>query len=203
MADRTYEYVVIGSGAGGGPVAYVLAHNGKKVLVLEAGPCHLDFLDDPNQQPTPRFSNDELKIEHRNFIEVQATVEPRTWRTSEADGDRTYTGDVNTLTEFFDESAVWHLPGRSSMANDYQGREATLAYFGQLGQETGGTFRANLEHVLADDEDRVIGMQRSTAERDGKRLDVGNCIVFQLKDGRIVDGREHFHDLYAWDQFWA
>src|SRR2546430_11406315 len=44
------------------------------------------------------------------------------------------TGDVNTLTELFDESAVWHLPGRSSMANDYQDREATLAYFGQIGR---------------------------------------------------------------------
>ena len=33
-------------------------------------------------------------------------------------------GDMNTLIELFDESAVWHLPGRSSMANDYQGRDA-------------------------------------------------------------------------------
>ena len=47
-------------------------------------------------------------------------------------------GDMDTLIELFDESAVWHLPGRSSMANDYQGREATFAYFGQMGQETGG-----------------------------------------------------------------
>src|SRR5439155_27338200 len=89
--------------------------------------------------------------------------------------------DMDTLIELFDESAVWHLPGRSSMANDYQGRDATLAYFGQLGQETGGTFRAELEHLLADDDDRVVGIQRSRAERDGKHLDVGNCIVFQLK----------------------
>jgi ketosteroid isomerase-like protein len=111
--------------------------------------------------------------------------------------------DINTLIELFDESAVWHLPGRSRFADDYQGREATLAYFGQLGQETGGTFRAKLQHVLADDEDRVIGIQRSTAERDGKHLDVGDCIVFELKDGRVTDGREHFHDLYAWDEFWA
>jgi ketosteroid isomerase-like protein len=113
------------------------------------------------------------------------------------------TGDINTLTEIFDASVVWHLPGRSSMANDYQGRDATLAYFGQLAQETGGTFRAELEHVLADDDDRVVGIQRSRAERSGKHLDVGNCIVFQLKDGRVTDGREHFNDLYAWDEFWS
>jgi uncharacterized protein len=111
--------------------------------------------------------------------------------------------DINTLIEVFDEGAVWHLPGRSSMANDYQGRDATLAYFGQIGQKTGGTFQAELQDLLADDDDRVIAIQRSTAERNGKRLDVGNCIVFQLKDGRITDGREHFHDLYAWDEFWS
>lgn len=111
--------------------------------------------------------------------------------------------DMNTLTEVFDDGMVWHLPGRSRFADDYQGRDATLAYFAQLGQETGGTFRAELQHLLADDEDRVIGIQRSTGERNGKHLDVGNCIVFQLRNGRVTDGREHFHDLYAWDEFWA
>ena len=112
-------------------------------------------------------------------------------------------GDLNTLTELFDEGMVWHLPGRSRFADDYQGRDATLAYFAQLGQETGGTFRAELQHLLADEEDRVIGIQRSTGDRDGKHLDVGNCIIFTLKDGMVTDGREHFHDLYAWDEFWA
>jgi len=112
-------------------------------------------------------------------------------------------GDIDTLNETFDESAVWHLPGRSAMASDYQGRDATLAYFGKLAQETGGTFRAELQSALPDDEGRVVGIQRSVADRNGKHLDVGNCIVFQFKDGKIVDGREHFHDLYAWDEFWA
>ena len=42
--------------------------------------------------------------------------------------------DIDTLTELFDEDVVWHLPGRSSMADDYQGRDATLAYFGQIGE---------------------------------------------------------------------
>ena len=112
-------------------------------------------------------------------------------------------GDIDTLIALFDEGAVWHLPGRSRFADDYQGRDATVAYFGQLAQETGGTFQAELQHLLADDEGRVIGIQRSTAQREGKRLDVGNCIVFELKDGKVVDGREHFNDLYAWDEFWS
>ncbi len=37
----------------------------------------------------------------------------------------------------------------------------------------------------------------------GKKLDVDCCIVFEVKDGRIVSGTEHFFDLYAWDDFWS
>jgi choline dehydrogenase-like flavoprotein len=94
-----FGVLVIGSGAGGGPVAYVNAKNGKKVLVLEAGPCHLDFIDDPARQPVSRFSNDELKSEHRNFISFDTRAEPRTWRSTENDGDRTYVGGVQTLAK--------------------------------------------------------------------------------------------------------
>src|SRR4051812_40532091 len=112
------------------------------------------------------------------------------------------TGDMDTLTELMDET-VWHLPGRSSMAGDYEGSGATLAYFAQIAQETGGTFRAELQHMAADGEDRVVGIQRSTADRKGKHLDVANCIDFELKDGKVTDGREHFEDLYAWDEFWS
>jgi ketosteroid isomerase-like protein len=56
---------------------------------------------------------------------------------------------------------------------------------------------------MADDDGRVVGFQRSTGDRNGSHLDVGNCIVFTLKDGKVTDGREHFEDLYAWDQFWS
>jgi uncharacterized protein len=113
------------------------------------------------------------------------------------------TGDVETLKEVFDESIAWHLPGRSSFADDYQGRDATLAYFGQLAEETGGTFRAELQHLAADENGHVVGIQRSTGDRNGKHLDVGDSIVFTLEDGRVTDGMEHFHDLYAWDEFWS
>jgi len=111
-------------------------------------------------------------------------------------------GDMETLTEIFDEGAVWHTPGRSSLAGDHPGRDATFAFFGRLGQESGGTFRVELQHLLADDE-RVVGIQRNIAERDGKQLNVDVCLVFQLKDGRVTEGWEHYRDLYAWDEFWS
>ena len=111
--------------------------------------------------------------------------------------------DMKTLTEIFDESSSWHTPGRGSLAGDHKGREAVFAYFGRLGQETGGTFKAELRHVLADDDGRVVGFHHNSGQREGKRLDTGCCIVFELKDGRITSGREHFVDLYNWDEFWS
>lgn len=113
------------------------------------------------------------------------------------------TGDMDTLVEVFDENMVWHLPGRSSFADDYQGRDATLAYFGQLAEQTNGTFRAELQQLCPGEDGTVVGIQTSTGDRNGKHLEVVNCIVFRLEDGRVVDGREHFHDLYAWDDFWS
>ncbi len=112
-------------------------------------------------------------------------------------------GDMNTLNELFDESAVWHTPGRSRLAGEHQGRGAVFGYFGQLGEGTRGTFRAELQQVLADEDDRVVGIHRNTGERDGKQLSVDCILVFQLKDGRVTEGSEHFRDLYAWDEFWS
>ncbi|GAP85149.2 putative alcohol dehydrogenase [Rosellinia necatrix] len=44
VAGQEYDYVVVGSGPGGGPLAVDLAKSGSSVLLLEAGP---DLLDDP------------------------------------------------------------------------------------------------------------------------------------------------------------
>jgi uncharacterized protein len=111
--------------------------------------------------------------------------------------------DLAALTELFDENISWHSPGCSSLAGDAIGREAVLSRVGRCARETGGTFSADLKRVLIDEGGRVIGIHRNVGERDGKELDVYCCIVFEVVDGRIVDGREHFYDVQAWDEFWA
>lgn len=83
------------------------------------------------------------------------------------------------------------------------GREAVFAQFGRYGGDTGGTFRAELKHVMADDEGRVVATHHNSATRNGKRLDVDCCLVFEIKDGRVTSGREYFDDLHSWEEFWA
>ena len=111
--------------------------------------------------------------------------------------------DIDTLAKIMDENVSWHTPGRTSIGGDRKGRDAVFAQFGRYGGETAGTFRANLLDVFASEDGSVVGFHRNTGERNGKRLDVLCCIVFELKDGRVISGREHFFDLYAWDAFWS
>jgi ketosteroid isomerase-like protein len=111
--------------------------------------------------------------------------------------------DMNVLTEAFDERASWNTPGRSPAAGNRKGRDAVFAQFGRYGGETGGTFKAELKYVAEDDEGRVVGFHHNSGMRNGKRLDTDCCIVFELKDGRITSGTEHFFDLYNWDEFWS
>jgi uncharacterized protein len=112
-------------------------------------------------------------------------------------------GDVKRLTELLGDNVSWHTPGRSALAGKVVGRAAVFARLGRYAAETGGTFRADLKRLLTDEDGRVIGIHHNVAERDGKHLDVYCCIVFELENGRIVDGREHFYDLQAWDEFWS
>jgi uncharacterized protein len=111
--------------------------------------------------------------------------------------------DIAALMELFDENVSWHTPGCSSLAGDAVGRDAVLGRIGRRARETGGTFRVDLKRMLTDEDGKVIGIHHNVGVRNGKELDLYSCVVFEVADGRIVDGREHFYDLHAWDEFWA
>jgi hypothetical protein len=100
-------------------------------------------------------------------------------------------------------SGGWHTPGRSTLAGDHQGLEATFAQVGRNAGETGGTFEATLQRVRTGNDARVIGMRHNTAERNDTQRDVSCCIVFEIKDVPVTDGREYTCDLYGRDEFWS
>ena len=65
-------------------------------MVLEKGRNHLLSLEAPFG-PLGHFSNDELKFTQRHILGPDPWLEPRTFRRTEIDGERIFTGDVNNL----------------------------------------------------------------------------------------------------------
>ena len=94
--DFDCDAVIVGSGPGGSTVADVLTAAGWSVIVLEKGRNHLISLEPPFE-PSGDLSNDEIKFHRRHFLGPDPFLEPRTYRRSEADGERLFSGEVNNL----------------------------------------------------------------------------------------------------------
>lgn len=111
-------------------------------------------------------------------------------------------GDMPTLAEIFSDDVVWRVPGESVLARDYKGQDEVFGFFGRLMELTGGTFRVESLDMLANDAGGVF-VDRLTAERDGRRLDVRLLLHVTIRNGRIVEGRDYFHPEHLWDAFWG
>lgn len=112
------------------------------------------------------------------------------------------TGDLATLSELFAEDAVWYAAGSGVLSGTKQGRDAILAYFGELGARSQGSFQATV-HDIVGGEEHTVGLQRTHAESNGKILDIGTAISFVLRDGKVVEGREYAEDTAKGDDFWT
>jgi ketosteroid isomerase-like protein len=111
-------------------------------------------------------------------------------------------GDVETLGQLFADTTVFHEPGRSPISGDYQGWDQVLGFFGTLAERSGGTFRATLHDVVANDE-HVVGLHSSDGERDGRSVRSPTVLVFDVRDGRIAETWSHHYDQYEFDEFWS
>jgi uncharacterized protein len=128
--------------------------------------------------------------EHPNLRVMRRTV------------DAFQSGDMATLAQVFAKDVVWRVPGKSFLAKDYEGHEEVFGYFGRLMELTSGTFRVESLSMLANDAGGVF-VDRLTAERNGRALDVHLLLHVTIRSGQIVEGVDHFHEEHLWDAFWS
>jgi uncharacterized protein len=107
-------------------------------------------------------------------------------------------GDMDTIRANATDDIVWKVPGKNPTSGDKVGIEATLAYFVQLFELTGGTVKVEL-HDLAVGTDHVIAQQRNAGEINGKRFAFDSVMVFSFRGDKISQCEEYENDQHGVD----
>ena len=111
-------------------------------------------------------------------------------------------GNMAELQGIFHADAVWHVGGRGRLAGEKRGWDACLAYFGQIGELTQGTFQAELHDVVGGEE-HTVGVHTVSGQREGRTLSLHTVLLFHLRDGKVAEAWEHYEDSQVWDAFWV
>ena len=111
-------------------------------------------------------------------------------------------GDLAAFDDLLSDGCVWHVPGRSQLAGDKKGRKATVEYYGKLAELSAGTITVDVHDIFANDE-HVVGLHHTSAQRGGKSYETTEVIVFHVSDGRVTEAWEHPFNLYGLDEVFA
>lgn len=112
-------------------------------------------------------------------------------------------GDIDALRhQYFAPDIRWHFPGQSPLAGHHEGVAQVAQMLGRPGALSGGTHRIELHDVIGNDE-HVVALHTTRAERAGKQLEVNVVHVFHVRDGKVTEAWTHHAELYSFDEFWT
>jgi ketosteroid isomerase-like protein len=94
--------------------------------------------------------------------------------------------DAKAISAGLARDIVWHVPGDTVMSGEYRGRRQVVDFLRRTGLETGGTYRSELQRVLADDE-WAVAIYRAQGTRNGIELDVDQALVIRIRDGQWAE----------------
>lgn len=109
--------------------------------------------------------------------------------------------DVDGLRSLFAQDVAQHVPGTGPLAGTYKGVDNVLGYYGQLGELTDGTFRADLVDLHGDGHGHVISVHQLSAVRNGVKHVSRGSILFTFLGDKVTDLLELHGDLPGDDAF--
>lgn len=111
-------------------------------------------------------------------------------------------GDTEAMTAAWTTDVLWHEPGQHALAGSHEGPEAVLGFFGRIFELTDNTFRAELEHTLAD-EQTGYALHTLRAQRDGRSYECLDVLVMRFQDGKVAELWLHPHDQALENELFA
>src|SRR4051794_4499033 len=87
-------------------------------------------------------------------------------------------GDVDGYLQPCTDDFVFSVPGRGGISGDYPGKDGLYSLAGKAMSITGGTFREDVEDVLANDRHAVV-LARHRFTREGQPKDYLTAHVYE------------------------
>jgi ketosteroid isomerase-like protein len=110
--------------------------------------------------------------------------------------------DLASLEPLFDEEIIWHVPGRNRISGTYRGRDEVFGYIRGRQGLANGTFRINVEHVLANDDYGLV-IAWGQAERGGQKWHWRGHGVYRFHGGKIAECWLVPEDQDLFDRIWS
>ncbi len=111
-------------------------------------------------------------------------------------------GDVDGYTRPCTEDFVFSVPGRGGIGGAWRGKQGLVALAGKAMEITAGTFRQEVEDVLANDNYAIV-FARHTFTRAGQPRDYRTAHVFEIRDGKLAACWEQPRDQATFDDAWG
>ncbi|MFE6846402.1 nuclear transport factor 2 family protein [Streptomyces sp. NPDC057686] len=112
-------------------------------------------------------------------------------------------GDMETLGSLMTADVIHHVPGSNPLSGHHKGREAVLDMYRRLGEETNGTFQADLHSVLVDGRGHVMAFHTARGDRGDHGIEIQEGLFFTIVGGKITDIDECTQDIDEEDRFWG
>jgi ketosteroid isomerase-like protein len=111
-------------------------------------------------------------------------------------------GDMQGALAVFSPDIFWHVPGRGPLSRDYRGHADVLGFFQLFMDLSGGTFRIQIDDVLAQG-DRVVVLCTESARRGGRNWSSPQVHLWTMRDGRASVFWQFQGDQQTEDEFWS
>jgi ketosteroid isomerase-like protein len=111
-------------------------------------------------------------------------------------------GDVDGYLNPCTEDFSFNIPGHGSIAGSWRGKDGMNELARTAMELTHGTFREEVEDVLANDHHAVV-LARHQFTRDGQSKEYRTAHVYDVRDGKLAQCWEQPQDLSTFDAAWG